>query len=82
MIKVLFFAQLKETLNTDKVALNIVTPCNVNDVKQALIKQEPSWQTHLEKNTILCAVNQDMVNHEHLIQDGDEVAFFPPVTGG
>jgi molybdopterin synthase sulfur carrier subunit len=82
MINVLFFAQLKELLNCASVQLEQDTLCNVNDVKQALIAQNPAWQVHLIQDNILCAVNQTMVNLEHTIKDGDEVAFFPPVTGG
>ena len=31
---------------------------------------------------MLCAVNMEYVSNTHPVQDGDEVAFFPPVTGG
>lgn len=82
MIKVLFFAQLKELLNCASVQLKQETPCRVSDIKQVLIAQNPAWQIHLDQDNILCAVNQTMVNLEHTIKDGDEVAFFPPVTGG
>ena len=35
-----------------------------------------------EDDPILAAVNHDYVGREHVLNDGDEVAFFPPVTGG
>ncbi|MDD1617761.1 MAG: hypothetical protein CG439_2829, partial [Methylococcaceae bacterium NSP1-2] len=33
-------------------------------------------------NNVLAAVNMDYVSLDYNVQDGDEVAFFPPVTGG
>jgi sulfur-carrier protein len=39
------------------------------------------WQKAFDGN-ILCAVNQEIAQDNHPIQDNDEVAFFPPVTGG
>lgn len=82
MINVLFFAQLKEMLGRSSIQLEMNTPCDVQDIKQALITQQPQWQEHLDKDTIMCAINQTMVDHTHCVNDGDEVAFFPPVTGG
>jgi molybdopterin synthase sulfur carrier subunit len=82
MINVLFFAQLRETLNSQGVELNIDTPCTVSAIKNALVQHNPNWQTHLNLATVLCAVNQTMVDNQSMIQGGDEVAFFPPVTGG
>ncbi|MFT6207270.1 MAG: molybdopterin converting factor small subunit, partial [Colwellia sp.] len=40
------------------------------------------WQHYLTNNSLLCAVNHQMVNNDFLVKAGDEVAFFPPVTGG
>ena len=41
-----------------------------------------SWRETLTGEDILVAVNQNMVYDDHAVADGDEVAFFPPVTGG
>jgi molybdopterin synthase sulfur carrier subunit len=82
MIKVLFFAQLREQLNSQGLELTLATPCDINAIKHALIEHNSQWHAHLSQDTILCAVNQTMVDNRHLVQDGDEVAFFPPVTGG
>ncbi|MBD4685637.1 molybdopterin synthase sulfur carrier subunit, partial [Xanthomonas citri pv. citri] len=40
------------------------------------------WQLALEKGKLLVAINQSISPLESAIKDGDEVAFFPPVTGG
>lgn len=85
MITVLFFGQLKEQLNCPKlcVELDAIAPKNtLNNLLILLQQQYPEWADHLQNNVILSAVNQSIVSTEHLIADGDEVAFFPPVTGG
>jgi molybdopterin synthase sulfur carrier subunit len=82
MIKVIFFAALREQLNCNEIELNSENISNVNQVKQTLIAEYPHWQVILENVSLLSAVNHDMVNGESPVNSGDEVAFFPPVTGG
>lgn len=82
MVNVLFFAQLREQLKTDGVKLDIATPCTIQDVQNKLLELNPEWQSIVEGRTLLAAVNQDMVASEATVNENDEVAFFPPVTGG
>lgn len=82
MICVLFFAQLREQLKTDKVTLELSTPCTVAEIQQAIVAQHPEWKDFIEGRTLLTAVNQTMVERDHKVNETDEVAFFPPVTGG
>lgn len=82
MINVLFFAQLKEQLKTDQLQVDIKTPCTVADLQNKITSDNPAWQGFLDNRTLLAAVNQDMVQADHNVNEGDEVAFFPPVTGG
>jgi molybdopterin synthase sulfur carrier subunit len=82
MMTVLFFAQLREQLKTDNCEISITLPCTINDIQSALIKLNPSWAQFLQERTLLNAVNQTMVEGDFVVGKGDEVAFFPPVTGG
>lgn len=82
MIKVCFFASLRESLGTNEMSISATSLLTVNDVKNSLISQNPSWKTHLDSELILHAVNHHMVDASHNVKQGDEVAFFPPVTGG
>lgn len=75
-IKVLFFASLREHLGTSHVLLESDSALSISDVWQ-----RSSGQSHLPAN-ILVAVNHTYVDASTLVQPGDEVAFFPPVTGG
>jgi len=76
---ILFFASLKENLNTASEAITIDAGATVTSIKNQLI--EKHGEKYFPKN-ILCAVNHEMVDDSATVAEGDEVAFFPPVTGG
>lgn len=82
MIKVVFFAALREQLNCDELSLDSADIATIADVKQQLAAKGELWQQVLNNGSLLCAVNHDMVDSSHSVKSGDEVAFFPPVTGG
>ena len=82
MIKVVFFAALREQLNCSELSLNSAELSTVADVKAQLASKDEKWQQVFANGALLSAVNHDMVNSEQIIKSGDEVAFFPPVTGG
>ncbi|EEG84024.1 putative molybdopterin converting factor, subunit 1 [Proteus penneri ATCC 35198] len=54
----------------------------VDDLRKVLINKGERWSLALEDGKLLSAVNQSFVQGSHVINDGDEIAFFPPVTGG
>ncbi|MGK0702307.1 molybdopterin synthase sulfur carrier subunit [Yokenella regensburgei] len=81
MIKILFFAQVRELVGTDSLTLD--TPfTTVEAVRKHLAAQSDRWALALEEGKLLAAVNQTLVDFNHPVASGDEVAFFPPVTGG
>ena len=83
-VKVLFFAGLREQLGTP--GLEIELPAGVSTVaglKSHLSEKGASWKEALSgKKLVRAAVNQDMVEQGAALKAGDEIAFFPPVTGG
>lgn len=82
MIRVLFFAQLREQLGCDQLALAVPESTSISQLRELLVEQHPQWVAFLGSDKLLFAVNQTMSKATQLINDGDEVAFFPPVTGG
>jgi len=74
-IEVKFFASLRERLGRSDARLEAVEAATVAQVWQQCTDQD------LPPN-ILMAVNLEYVQASHPVRDGDEVAFFPPVTGG
>ncbi|ANU37072.1 molybdopterin synthase sulfur carrier subunit [Vibrio scophthalmi] len=81
MIKVLFFAQTRELVGIDELQLD-ESFTSVEALRAHLAAQEGKWDLALDPGRLLAAVNQSIVPLTHAITDGDEVAFFPPVTGG
>ncbi|SMG62233.1 molybdopterin converting factor subunit 1 [methanotrophic bacterial endosymbiont of Bathymodiolus sp.] len=75
-IKVRYFASLKENLGRESDSLEVEKAISVIDVWAKAARSEP-----MPENT-LAAVNMEYVGLDHQVLDGDEVAFFPPVTGG
>ena len=81
MIKVLFFAPVRELVGTDSLML-ASSPDTVEGLRQQLAARGDRWALALEEGKLLAAVNQTLVEFTHPVKPGDEVAFFPPVTGG
>ncbi|MGB8856369.1 MAG: molybdopterin converting factor subunit 1 [Burkholderiales bacterium] len=84
MINLKYFAALKETLGVTHESIDLPKPsADVLTVLQALQARGGIWQASLVSDGKLkFAVNHVMVNLDAPVRDGDEVAFFPPVTGG
>ncbi len=81
MIKILFFAQTRELLDCNQLTQELSADTSVKDLKKQLQQKSALWHDVLSAE-LLCAVNQNLVAATSIIKDGDEVAFFPPVTGG
>jgi molybdopterin synthase sulfur carrier subunit len=82
-IKILYFASLREALGRGNESLDL--PADVNTVgtlKHHLAARGETWVALMTTRNLRAAVNQQMANVDGAIADGDEVAFFPPVTGG
>ena len=81
MITVLFFASYRDRLGCEQLELDS-SATDVTTLKTELAERGELWKTTLLDRKTLVAVNQVMTKDSATINDGDEVAFFPPVTGG
>ncbi|MBP5986838.1 MAG: molybdopterin converting factor subunit 1 [Azonexus sp.] len=80
-VRVLYFASLKEAIGTGAEQLEL--PGGVSTVGQLRDWLAGQGRAVLASaKNLRCAVNHDMVKLDAAIKDGDEIAFFPPVTGG
>ena len=59
----------------------LANPETLNALRELASKNE-QWQALFGNTSLLNAVNHELVDSEQPIKSGDEVAFFPPVTGG
>ena len=75
-IQVRIFASLRERLGSDGTTLPADGIATVADVWARVAPEQPLG------GNVLMAVNMDYAQADHPVRDGDEVAFFPPVTGG
>ena len=84
MIKVLFFARIREQLDCASVERDWDNSLHsIEGLRSALVASGgEQWEAVLTEENIICAVNQQVVTGKIELADGDEVAFFPPVTGG
>lgn len=82
MIKICFFADLRERLGCAELFMKDFSGENVAHLKWLIIQKHPQWEKIFLEKKLLIAVNHAMANNNTTITDGDEIAFFPPVTGG
>jgi molybdopterin synthase sulfur carrier subunit len=84
MIDILYFARLRERLGCAREQIELpIAVTTAAELIAHLRARGGAWREALgEGETVLIAVNQEMARPEAPIQDGDEVALFPPVTGG
>ncbi|WP_249582638.1 MoaD/ThiS family protein [Pseudomonas viridiflava] len=79
-LQVQYFARYREALGLDseRVEGDFAT---LDALRQHLLQRGEAWQVLGERN-VMCARNQELCALNEPVQDGDEVAFFPTVTGG
>ncbi|MBP8120714.1 MAG: molybdopterin converting factor subunit 1 [Burkholderiales bacterium] len=83
MLRVLFFASLREQLGVAEQALDVPVPATVGALVTQLRARGETWSEVLAAGKRWrVAVNQDMATLETPLKSGDEIAIFPPVTGG
>lgn len=83
MIDVHYFANIREVLGTGHEQMPLPSTPTVAGLIDALVARHGGrWQALFGETKVLAAVNQVVVPLSAPIKAGDEVAFFPPVTGG
>ncbi|MEJ5863717.1 MoaD/ThiS family protein [Pseudomonas farsensis] len=79
-IKVMYFARYREQLGLDGETLDGEFKV-LDDVRQALLAKGGLYSLLAEQN-LMCARNEELCKLDEPLAEGDDVAFFPPVTGG
>jgi molybdopterin synthase sulfur carrier subunit len=83
MILINYFARYREQLGIggEKIALNTSLK-SIDDIRKLLISRGNIWEEVFSESNLMCALNQELCTLDASIEEFDEVAFFPQVTGG
>ena len=83
MIQVKYFARFREELGADGEAMELAQAGSLEALLAVLRSRGGAWsRLFAEDQRVMVAVNQELADRQTALQDGDEVALFPPVTGG
>lgn len=77
MNKVMFFAHLRDAVGAEFLSLS-VSGKTVAEVKVMLVESYPV----LKLDAVMTAINEEFATNDEVINDGDVIAFIPPVSGG
>ena len=81
-IRIKLFAHIREQVGESEFVVELDTPATVNEVLDKVADKSENFRAYYNASPILAAVNQTMVEHDHQVNLNDELALFPPVTGG
>jgi molybdopterin converting factor subunit 1 len=79
-LNILLFASLKERMGKSQIMVHIDEGCSLDDFRKELFSQYPELKPY--SNSLIVSVNQNFAGPEQHIHKGDEIAIFPPVSGG
>ena len=82
-LTVLYLARLREAFGRRQESVELADGATTADLMQTLCDRDGAWATELAPGrAVRIAINQEMCTGDARLADGDEVALFPPVTGG
>tara|TARA_B100000963_G_scaffold315592_1_gene294847 strand:- start:307 stop:558 length:252 start_codon:yes stop_codon:yes gene_type:complete len=83
-LKIFYFAELREFLGKNEDDIDISSKTKISDVLEKLKSEDKKYKEAFKKvKNIRCAVNCEYVeSFDYEVINSDEIAFFPPVTGG
>lgn len=82
MIRVRFFAILKDRVGREVVEIPLSGPITLRELEEKVVEMFPQMEGYLTKRRVLISVNQEFATPDTVVKDGDEVAFLPPFSGG
>tara|TARA_Y100001970_G_scaffold284029_1_gene400550 strand:- start:8178 stop:8423 length:246 start_codon:yes stop_codon:yes gene_type:complete len=81
-MKVIYFAWIKEITKIEEEMIINNEIQNLDNFKKYLIKKYPNLKKHIQDGILRFAVNQDYIVDDIELFNDDEIAVFPPVSGG
>ena len=81
-MRIRYFAWIKDITNKDHDIIDINHPKNIKELKKYLENLYPELKKHFLQDVLRFAVNQEYVSENSNLKPIDEIAIFPPVSGG
>ena len=81
-MKIIYFAWIKDITNLPEELLDSNEIKNLDNLKKYIISKYPDLKKHLDQEILRFAVNQEYVVENIDLKKDDEIAVFPPVSGG
>ena len=81
-MKIKYFAWIKDITSFPEELLNSNEIKNLNSLKKYLVSKYPDLKKHLDQEILRFAVNQEYIIENIDLKKNDEIAVFPPVSGG
>ena len=81
-MKIKYFAWTKDITNLEEEEVNLNQAKNLDELKTYIIEKYPDLKKHMIKEVLRFAINQEYTVNNTNLYDADEIAIFPPVSGG
>ena len=81
-MKIKYFAWLKDITNSESETFDDINIDDINKLKKYIVKKYPDLKKHIDKDVLRIAVNQEYIVENISLNTNDEIAIFPPVSGG
>ncbi len=81
-MKIKYFAWLKDITNIESETFDNININDINELKKYIVKKYPDLKKHIDQGVLRIAVNHEYIVENISLNVNDEIAIFPPVSGG
>ena len=81
-MKIKYFAWLKDITNTENDKFDNIDIKDINELKKYIVIKYPNLKKHIDQDVLRIAVNHEYIVENISLNTNDEIAIFPPVSGG